>query len=102
MGRQRRPGQVPARATRDDQLYTPLAQNPRRELERREVLARARGGDCEDVGAIEPVRAAGGVRVEVVEREQTAGGVPRHCAHGGFGAAWVTGPAYARRAAAGW
>ena len=42
---------------------------------------------------------AGVARVEVLEREQQAGGVPRHCAHGGFGP-WTrsrTGPAYARR-----
>ncbi|WP_217145864.1 NAD(P)/FAD-dependent oxidoreductase [Streptomyces sp. AC627_RSS907] len=39
-----------------------------------------------------------GARVEVLERERQAGGVPRHCAHRGFGA-WphtLTGPAYAR------
>lgn len=40
--------------------------------------------------------AAGAGRVEVLERERTAGGVPRHCARGGFGA--FTGPGYARRA----
>ncbi|MFJ4200162.1 NAD(P)/FAD-dependent oxidoreductase [Streptomyces sviceus] len=37
-------------------------------------------------------------RVEVLDREQQAGGVPRHCAHGGYGS-WsrpLTGPAYAR------
>ncbi|MDH6566274.1 thioredoxin reductase [Streptomyces sp. SAI-117] len=37
-------------------------------------------------------------RVEVLDREQQAGGVPRHCAHGGFGT-WphlLTGPAHAR------
>ncbi|MGY1578951.1 NAD(P)/FAD-dependent oxidoreductase [Streptomyces sp. MN13] len=42
--------------------------------------------------------AAGAGRVEVLERERTAGGVPRHCAHGGFGT-WrrpLTGPRYAR------
>ncbi|MFD7409091.1 NAD(P)/FAD-dependent oxidoreductase [Streptomyces sp. NPDC059866] len=41
---------------------------------------------------------AGVGRVEVLDREQQAGGVPRHCAHGGFGT-WsrpLTGPAYAR------
>ncbi|MFE0516467.1 FAD-dependent oxidoreductase, partial [Streptomyces sp. NPDC058964] len=46
--------------------------------------------------------AAGAGRVEVLDRERTAGGVPRHCAHGGFGT-WtrpLTGPAYARLLAA--
>ncbi|MFF7472179.1 FAD-dependent oxidoreductase [Streptomyces sp. NPDC008092] len=41
---------------------------------------------------------AGAGRVEVLEREPEAGGVPRYCAHGGFGT-WtrpLTGPAYAR------
>ncbi|MGW1894683.1 NAD(P)/FAD-dependent oxidoreductase [Streptomyces sp. NPDC002004] len=42
--------------------------------------------------------AAHGVRAEAVEREQWAGGAPRHCGHGGFGAPWLTGPDYARRA----
>ncbi|MGX1134773.1 thioredoxin reductase [Streptomyces glaucescens] len=43
--------------------------------------------------------AAGGAgRVEVLERERAAGGVPRHCAHGGFGTRRrpLTGPRYAR------
>ncbi|MFB6785116.1 NAD(P)/FAD-dependent oxidoreductase [Streptomyces olivaceus] len=43
--------------------------------------------------------AAAGAHVEVLEREQWPGGVPRHCAHRGFGA-WphaLTGPAHARR-----
>ncbi|MBV2354858.1 NAD(P)/FAD-dependent oxidoreductase [Streptomyces sp. J2-1] len=42
---------------------------------------------------------AGVGRVEVLERETRAGGVPRHCAHGGFGT-WtrpLDGPGYARR-----
>ncbi|MBG0850876.1 FAD-dependent oxidoreductase [Streptomyces spinoverrucosus] len=41
---------------------------------------------------------AGAGRVEVLEREQRAGGVPRHCAHGGFGTLLrpLTGPQYAR------
>ncbi|MEU0051018.1 FAD-dependent oxidoreductase [Streptomyces sp. NPDC006309] len=41
---------------------------------------------------------AGAGRVEVLEREASPGGVPRHCAHGGFGT-WthpLTGPRYAR------
>jgi thioredoxin reductase len=44
-------------------------------------------------------RAGAGRRIEVLDREQRAGGVPRHCAHGGFGP-WphpLTGPEYARR-----
>ncbi|MFF4367820.1 NAD(P)/FAD-dependent oxidoreductase [Streptomyces sp. NPDC001594] len=43
---------------------------------------------------------AGAGRVEVLEREDEPGGVPRHCHHGGFGSPplpWLTGPAYARR-----
>ncbi|MER6167847.1 NAD(P)/FAD-dependent oxidoreductase [Streptomyces violaceorubidus] len=42
--------------------------------------------------------ATAGVRVEVLEREQTPGGVPRHCAHRGFGNRphTLTGPAHAR------
>ncbi|MFD0152766.1 FAD-dependent oxidoreductase [Streptomyces sp. NPDC055721] len=46
--------------------------------------------------------AAGAGRVEVLERERVAGGVPRHCDHPGFGADHrgrpLDGPAYARRA----
>ncbi|MGW6566732.1 NAD(P)/FAD-dependent oxidoreductase [Streptomyces sp. NPDC054975] len=46
---------------------------------------------------------AGRYRVEVVEREQEAGGVPRHCGHGGFGLVDfgrpLDGPGYARRLA---
>ncbi|WP_329625807.1 FAD-dependent oxidoreductase [Streptomyces sp. NBC_01255] len=46
--------------------------------------------------------AAGAGRVEVLERERAAGGVPRHCGHPGFGADRrgrpLDGPAYARRA----
>ncbi|WP_225095077.1 FAD-dependent oxidoreductase [Streptomyces sp. CoH27] len=40
---------------------------------------------------------SGAGRVEVLEREQEAGGVPRHCAHGGFGSRSRprTGPEYA-------
>ncbi|MFF8946858.1 NAD(P)/FAD-dependent oxidoreductase [Streptomyces sp. NPDC014864] len=42
--------------------------------------------------------ASGAGRVEVLDRDQRAGGAPRSCAHGGFGT-WLhplTGPAYAR------
>ncbi|GEB55215.1 FAD-dependent oxidoreductase [Streptomyces gardneri] len=46
--------------------------------------------------------AAGAGRVEVLERERAAGGVPRHCGHPGFGADHrgrpLDGPGYARRA----
>ncbi|MFC9595119.1 FAD-dependent oxidoreductase [Streptomyces sp. NPDC056944] len=46
--------------------------------------------------------AAGAGRVEVLERDAAAGGVPRHCARPGFGAdargRALDGPAYARRA----
>ncbi|MFJ6718431.1 FAD-dependent oxidoreductase [Streptomyces sp. NPDC091259] len=44
---------------------------------------------------------AGAGRVEVLEREREAGGVPRHCDHGGFGwppRPWLRGPRYARQA----
>ncbi|MEU7110494.1 FAD-dependent oxidoreductase [Streptomyces sp. NPDC046182] len=45
----------------------------------------------------------GRYRIEVLEREREAGGVPRHCAHGGFGLADLgrplDGPGYARRLA---
>ncbi|MFK4546943.1 thioredoxin reductase [Streptomyces tendae] len=42
--------------------------------------------------------ATAGARVEVLERERSPGGVPRHCAHRGFGNRphALTGPAYAR------
>ncbi|WP_330336578.1 NAD(P)/FAD-dependent oxidoreductase [Streptomyces sp. NBC_00557] len=45
--------------------------------------------------------AAGAGRVEVLEREARPGGVPRHCAHGGFGTRTrpLSGPAYAHRLA---
>ncbi|MER5895777.1 FAD-dependent oxidoreductase [Streptomyces sp. NPDC001876] len=48
--------------------------------------------------------AAGAGRIEILEREQEAGGIPRHCHHGGFGRrltrGGVDGPAYARRSVA--
>ncbi|MFI1395699.1 NAD(P)/FAD-dependent oxidoreductase [Streptomyces sp. NPDC020681] len=44
--------------------------------------------------------AAGAGRVEILEREQQPGGIPRHCCHGGFGRRErrrpTTGPQYAR------
>ncbi|WP_425575052.1 FAD-dependent oxidoreductase [Streptomyces durmitorensis] len=39
--------------------------------------------------------ASGAGTVEVLERDARAGGVPRHCHHGGFGRWGVTGPQYA-------
>ncbi|MCM2410296.1 FAD-dependent oxidoreductase [Streptomyces sp. RKAG290] len=48
--------------------------------------------------------AASGAGVEILEREQSAGGIPRHCHHRGFGSrratGGVTGPEYALRCAA--
>ncbi|MFF1836519.1 FAD/NAD(P)-binding oxidoreductase [Streptomyces sp. NPDC058231] len=56
------------------------------------------------LGAGAELAASGVGRVEILEREQAAGGVPRHCFHGGFGAGraggGLTGPAYARRCVA--
>ena len=50
------------------------------------------------------LRRLGVDRVLVVDREREAGGVPRHCAHTGYGVLdlrrLLTGPAYARRYAA--
>ncbi|MFI7319515.1 NAD(P)/FAD-dependent oxidoreductase [Streptomyces venezuelae] len=44
--------------------------------------------------------AAGVGEVEVVDRERQAGGIPRHCLHGGFGRLGMTGPQYAERCVA--
>ncbi|MFI8828692.1 NAD(P)/FAD-dependent oxidoreductase [Streptomyces sp. NPDC053431] len=54
------------------------------------------GGGPAGLAAAARLAAAGAGRVEVLERERAAGGVPRHCARAGFGAS--TGPLYARRA----
>ena len=59
------------------------------------------GGGPAGLGAAMALRSAGVERVVVAEREVVAGGVPRHCAHPGFGLrdrrrAW-SGPTYARR-----
>ncbi|MEV3931341.1 FAD-dependent oxidoreductase [Streptomyces sp. NPDC049944] len=72
------------------------------------------GGGPAGLAAGAELAAAGAGRVEILEREQEAGGIPRHCHHGGFGGrldrsayAWATatgsayaggttGPAYAR------
>ncbi|MFC9294051.1 NAD(P)/FAD-dependent oxidoreductase [Streptomyces sp. NPDC057011] len=58
------------------------------------------GGGPAGLALAARLAAAGAGRVEVLEREQDAGGVPRHCHHGGFGRParpWLRGPAYARR-----
>ncbi|MCX5144485.1 NAD(P)/FAD-dependent oxidoreductase [Streptomyces sp. NBC_00338] len=56
------------------------------------------------LGAAAALAASGVRRVEVLEREQTAGGIPRHCHHKGFGSrrtsGGISGPEYARRSAA--
>ncbi|MFI6612028.1 FAD-dependent oxidoreductase [Streptomyces sp. NPDC050507] len=53
------------------------------------------------LGAAAGLAASGVRRVEVLEREQTAGGIPRHCHHAGFGSSrpsgGTDGPEYARR-----
>jgi NADPH-dependent 2,4-dienoyl-CoA reductase/sulfur reductase-like enzyme len=56
------------------------------------------------LAAAHELAVAGVVPVVVVDREATAGGVPRHCVHTGFGLQdlhrSMTGPAYARHLAA--
>ena len=63
------------------------------------------GGGPAGLAAGAELAASGAGRVEILEREQTAGGIPRHCLRGGFGArgngavpggGGLTGPAYAR------
>ncbi|MFI8435290.1 NAD(P)/FAD-dependent oxidoreductase [Streptomyces sp. NPDC079020] len=52
------------------------------------------------LGAGAELAASGAGRVEILERELDAGGVPRHCHHGGFGGrlrGGDTGPDYARQ-----
>ncbi|MFI7365811.1 FAD-dependent oxidoreductase [Streptomyces sp. NPDC050149] len=53
------------------------------------------------LGAAAELAASGVRHVEVLEREQTAGGTPRHCHHTGFGSSrssgGTDGPEYARR-----
>ena len=64
----------------------------------REVDVLVVGAGPAGLAAAARLAAAGVARVEVLDREQDAGGVPRHCHHGGFGT-WthpLTGPAYAR------
>ncbi|MFD7756946.1 FAD-dependent oxidoreductase [Streptomyces sp. NPDC059757] len=56
------------------------------------------------LGAGAELAASGAGHVEVLEREQAAGGIPRHCFHGGFGAGRIgggaIGPVYARQCVA--
>ncbi|MFE8008836.1 NAD(P)/FAD-dependent oxidoreductase [Streptomyces sp. NPDC057418] len=56
------------------------------------------------LAAAAELAAAGAGRVEILEREQEAGGIPRHCHHGGFGGRFTrggtSGPAYARQSVA--
>ncbi|MEU8675275.1 FAD-dependent oxidoreductase [Streptomyces sp. NPDC048560] len=66
------------------------------------------GGGPAGLGAAAELAASGAGHVEVLEREQDAGGMPRHCHHGGFGGrdagrgpatglrGGTTGPAFAR------
>ncbi|KUL43949.1 oxidoreductase [Streptomyces regalis] len=64
----------------------------------REVDVLVVGAGPAGLAAAARLAAAGAGRIEVLDREQRAGGAPRHCAHGGFGT-WLhplTGPAYAR------
>ncbi|MET7620145.1 FAD-dependent oxidoreductase [Streptomyces sp. NPDC005408] len=58
------------------------------------------GGGPAGLAAGARLAAAGAGRVEILEREQQAGGIPRHCFHGGFGLRDLrrpmSGPQYAR------
>lgn len=68
------------------------------------MTRRERTVDVLIVGAGAELAASGAGHVEVLEREQVAGGIPRHCFHGGFGTGRaggaVTGPGYARQCVA--
>lgn len=59
------------------------------------------GGGPAGLAAATELKAGGAARVVVVEREDEAGGIPRLCAHSGFGLRdlrrVLSGPAYARR-----
>lgn len=56
------------------------------------------------LAAAAELAAAGAGRIEILEREREAGGIPRHCHHGGFGGRFprggVSGPTYARQGVA--
>lgn len=55
------------------------------------------GGGPAGLAAAGRLATAGAGTVEVLERAEQAGGVPRHCHHRGFGRWGVTGPQYADR-----
>lgn len=78
--------------------------------EAREVDVLIVGAGPAGLAAGAELAAATAGRVEILEREQEAGGIPRHCHHGGFGGrldrsayAWASaaGSAYARRGTTG-
>ncbi|MEV4232428.1 FAD-dependent oxidoreductase [Streptomyces bobili] len=64
----------------------------------REVDVLIVGAGPAGLAAAARLAAEGAGRVEVLDREPEPGGVPRHCAHGGYGTLLhpLTGPAYAR------
>nr|WSZ94458.1 NAD(P)/FAD-dependent oxidoreductase [Streptomyces sp. NBC_00857] len=73
---------------------------PEPDRRRRTVDVLVIGAGPAGLAAAARLSAAGAGTVEVVDREEQAGGVPRHCYHAGFGPRelWqpMSGPAYAR------